>query len=83
MFLIKYHERIYLDGFCCRDVSKSFKAKRIEFHGGIAYCYRSQFAYVSLSEDEIDSIDDFDNPGAYVDVAASFKAQELAYSLPF
>lgn len=83
MFLVKYHSRIMIDGFTCRDVSRSFKCHKIDIMGGIAYCYRSRYAYVTISEDELDSIDDLDNPGAYIDIPASFKAGELAYCLPF
>lgn len=82
MFEVKFRDRVYLDGFTCHDIEKSFKCKRIEFHAGIAYCYRSKFAYVAISEDDvidfIDLIDSFS-----IDVKASFKAQELAYCLPF
>ena len=82
MFLIHYHDRIYLDGFRCRDVAKSFKAKRLLFSHGMLYAFRSQYAYVSLSVDDIDSIDDLDT-GFDIDVHASFAAGEVAYVLPF
>ena len=83
MFLIKYHDSIHLDGFSVHDVSRSFKAHRVEFHDDILYCFRSKFAYVALSHDQIDDIEDSDCPGAYIDIDDSFKAKEIAYCLPF
>lgn len=82
MFEVKYKTRILLDGFKAQDVVKSFKCKRIEFHAGIAYCYRSKFAYMAISEDDVIEFNDLVQ-NVYIDVHDSFKAQELAYCLPF
>ena len=71
-----------LDGFNAQDIEKSFKCKRIEFHAGIAYCYRSQFAYMAISEDDVIEFNDLVQY-APIDVDASFKAQKLVYCLPF
>ena len=83
MLLVKYNERVMLDPFRCRDIEKSVKFHKVEFHGGLLYGYRSAYAVQTISEDEVVSIDDLNNPGACVDVPASFKAGELAYTLPF
>lgn len=82
MFEVKYRERILLDDFKAQDIVKSFKCKRIEFHAGIVYCYRSKFAYVAISEDDVIEFNDLIQY-VPIDVHDSFKAQELAYCLPF
>lgn len=83
MFRITYKSSVLLDGFRRYDARNIFMAHSIEFHGGIAYCYRSRLAYVAISEDDMIEIEDLDCPGAVVDIHASFKAKELAYDLPF
>ena len=83
MYLVKYHKRVMIDSFTCRDVQKSFTCRKIDIIGGVAYCYRAKYAVVTLYEDEVDEIEDFDYPGAYIDVRASFRAEDLAYDLPF
>lgn len=83
LFRVTYKSSNLLDGFKCYDVKHTFYAHKVEFHGGIVYCYRTQYAYVAISEDDMVSIDDLNNPGAYIDISESFKAGELAYYLPF
>ena len=81
MFQIYYHDSIHLDGFSVRDVSKSFKCKRIEFVGGIAYCYRSEYAYMAISQDQIDDIVDLRVPGLMVGVKESFCSGQIEYMM--
>jgi len=83
MLLVKYNERTYLDSWRCRDIEKSVKFHKVEFHGGLLYGWRSAYAVQTISEDEVVSIEDSEHEEAYVDVPASFKAGELAYVLPF
>ena len=83
MFIVKYNRRVYLPDYKAYDVPETKKFHRVFFSGGLLYGYRTEFSIETLSHDEIVSIDDTDNPGAYIDVDASFKAQELAYEMPF
>ena len=83
MLLVRYNQRVMLDPFRCRDIEKSVKFHKVEFHGGLLYGYRSVYAVQTISEDEVVSIEDLNNPGAYIDVSESFKAGELTYYLPF
>lgn len=83
MLLVKYNERVMLDPFRCRDIEKSVKFHKVEFHRGLLYGWRSAYAVQTISEDEVVSIEDSEHEEAYVDVPASFKAGELAYQLPF
>lgn len=83
MFKICYRDRVRLDSWRVRDVARSVVLRGCWFSGGLLYGWRDQFNVVSLSADLIDSIDDLDYPGAFIDVAASFAAGEMAYDLPF
>lgn len=81
MFVVNYRERIMLDGFRARDVEKSFRCKRIEFVGGIAYCYRSEFAYVTLTADQVEAIFDLRVPGLDICVGESFRTGKIEYMM--
>ena len=83
MFLVKFHRRVMRDGFSCYDVHESFICRKIDIVGGVAYCYRAKYAVVTLYDDEVDTIEDFDRPSAFINVRASFEAEELTYDLPF
>lgn len=83
MFKIHFRERVRIDSWRVRDVSRSVVLRGCWFSGGLLYGWRDRFNVVSLSSDQIDSIDDLENPGAFIDVAASFAAGEFAYDLPF
>lgn len=83
MIIVKYRRRVYLPDFKAYDVPEIKKFHKVEFHSGILYGWRSRFALETVTEDEITEIEDTEYPGAEIDVKASFKAGELAYSLPF
>ena len=83
MIIVKYRKRIFIPDYRAMDITETTKFHRVEFHGGILYGYRSKYSINAISEDEIEEIEDTDNPGAFIDVEASFRSQELAYCLPF
>ena len=83
MFKICFRERVRIDSWRVRDVARSVVLRGCWFSGGLLYGYKDRFNVVALSSDQIDSIDDLDNVGAFIDVAASFAAGEFAYELPF
>ena len=83
MIIVKFNRRVYLPDFKAIDITETKKFHRVEFHGGILYGWRSKYAIKTITEDEVSEIEDTDCPGAYIDVFDSFKAQELAYCLPF
>lgn len=83
MFKVCFRERVQIDSWRVRDVARSVVLRGCWFSGGLLYGWRDQFNVVTLSRDFVDSIDDLENPGAYIDVGASFDAGEMAYFLPF
>lgn len=83
MFKVYYRDRFQIDSWRVRDVSRSVVLSRCWFAGGLLYGWRDRFNVVTLSRDLIDSIEDLDNPNAYIDVESSFDAGEFAYELPF
>ena len=83
MFKVCYRDRVFIDSWRVKDVARSVVLRGCWFSGGLLYGYKDQFNMVTLSRDLIDSIDDLENPGAYIDVNDSFNAGEMAYFLPF
>ena len=83
MIIVKFNRRVYLPDFKAYDVPEIKKFYKVEFHGGLLYGWRSKYAVETVTEDEVTEIEDSEHEEAYIDVKASFKAQELAYCLPF